>query len=320
MYSHAHEYLQMGNLDGAITTYKQLLTFVPGNATVSTELADAYYRKGDFQHTTDVLATVTGTAAASEQAYQLMAAGQAGLNHYKEAKETTKAGLQRFPNSGLIYFEQGKVYFEDNEEPDALRSWMDGTEKAPAYAPNYHEIAMSFFNCDEVLWGLVYGEQYLAMPHDTAGDDGFKKSLFDAWKKFFNHIAEPAAKVTFSGTERDILNSYKQLTPVVSDGTGTENLTMVRTRFLMEWGKRGDMQDIFRYEETLVREGWFDIYNEWLFGKAESDVQYQAWNTFHEGAMNKYLAWRAEHPYLPAWHLRPADRNLDILLARKRKR
>jgi len=91
------------------------------------------------------------------------------------------------------------------------------------------------------------------------------------------------------------------LTPVVSDGFTTETLTMLRVRFLMDWFAQYDGEypfAFFTYQQDLIKNGRFDVYNEWLFGAAESETEYRAWNLYHEGDMERFLKWRALHLFV----------------------
>ena len=96
--------------------------------------------------------------------------------------------------------------------------------------------------------------------------------------------------------------TYLALTPVVSDGITTENLTMVRTRFLMDWFDKYAGKypySLFSYQDYLVKNGLFDIYNEWLFGQAESVVEYNAWKQFHTGEMEFFMEKRQSNSLHP---------------------
>src|SRR5690606_147016 len=92
------------------------------------------------------------------------------------------------------------------------------------------------------------------------------------------------------------------LSPVVSDGITTENLTMLRTRFIMDWYQAYAYSypfSLFSRHQDMIRNGYFDIYNQWLFGKAENMQLYEAWNKFHQDAMPSLERYLRENPYRP---------------------
>ena len=74
-----------------------------------------------------------------------------------------------------------------------------------------------------------------------------------------------------NGFEEAVFNTFIKLSPVVADGITTENLTMVRTRFLMDWYQQKYNEKypftLFSRQDRMTRDGYFDIYNQWMFGK-----------------------------------------------------
>lgn len=306
MHRHALEYMAMKNYKDAITTFKQLLTFTPDKILVITELGNCYYLTGDYIGTIEILKPIITKKEVTEQVYQLLAASYTAQKHYKDAKKIISKGLRDFPKSGLLFYQEGCTYKVDKDNTEALAAWREGIRLAPDYALNYREAAIIFLdtdiNTESVLWGLLDGETYLDLKHDTTNDDTLKLMIYAGWKTFFDNLSDDHStnNTPFDQAVKDI---YKQLTPVVSDGVTTENLTMVRTRFLMEWFRKHNEDfsyfGLFKFHDELLRNGWFDIYNEWLFGYAEDKAQYQAWMQFHEGDMAKFEEWKKKSEFKP---------------------
>ncbi|MFI5196966.1 MAG: tetratricopeptide repeat protein [Chitinophagales bacterium] len=337
MYRNAQEYVAAGNFKDAVITYKQAIILAPGIMILYRDLGDALYRSGNYNEAEQVLTPLLTKPEADAQCYQLLAVSQAAQQHTKHAMATLKKGLARFPESGLLYHETGKVYDLEKKQEAALNVWLDGISKEPGFAENYYDAASIYLSSDKSIlpagrqvWGLLYGEMFLAMEHDTTGDDAMKSKLFKAWKTMFDNIVQdevpqygkPVKHAPVTTFEAAVQQVYSSLTPVVSDGITTENLTMVRARFLMEWfsvyGKKYPFS-YFTYLDNVIRSGHFDMYNEWLFGKAESAIQYEAWNTFHEGDMQRFLQWKSANRFTPAGNDSYNDRNIRPLFSKKKK-
>jgi len=324
MYHHAQQYMARGDINDAVITYKQALILAPDKIVLYKELGNALYLSRQFESAEETLAPVCAKPVADATCFQLLAASQAAQKNEKKATSTLQKGLERFPASGLLYHELGNVFSQENKPESALNAWLDGIAKDSEYAPNYYRAALSYLNTGKVLWGLLYGEMYLDMPHDTASDDSIKIKLFAGYKKMFDGFAADQTP-QYGNAKREkpakdfeeaVLRVYSGLTPVVSDGISTENLTMVRTRFLMDWFSSYSAKypfSLFSYQDTLVKYGRFDIWNEWIFGKAESIPEYDAWNTFHDGAINRTRAWQSTHMLHPAPADNYNDRNMDGL-------
>ncbi len=329
MYRHAQEYTARADYSNAITTFRQALALAPGKALLYKELGNALYLSGKYREAEQTLTSVCATPDADAICYQLLAASEAAQGNSKEALSALKKGLIRFPQSGLLYHERGEILSRESKMEGALNAWLDGIANEPVYAPNYYEAAATYLSTDKAMWGLLYGEMFLDLKHDTTNDSMLKSKLFAGYKSMFDRFAieEPQLGKTITqrpakNFEEAVLRIYSQLTPVISDGIGTENLTMVRTRFLMDWfptyGSKYPFS-LFSYQDTLVKYGRFDIWNEWIFGKAESETEYKAWNTFHEGAITRTMDWQKTHPFHPSMPDSYNDRNMAGLFEKKKK-
>jgi len=311
MYDHAEEYLAMRDYADAIITFKQAILLEPGKFILYKELGRTFYLSGNYDEAEQALEPLQGKPETDTTVYRLLASCEEAREEYKNALYTVNKGLLRFPGAAVLYFEKGKIYALESKPDEALAAWVKGISLEPTYSGNYLTAGFECLKENKVLWALLYGETYLNLPRDTTADDSVKKMLFAGWKTMFDNI--PPAKTPGYGNYKEapppssfygaVTGIYSRLTPVVSDGASTENLTMVRTRFLMDWfssaGNRAHPFSLFTYQDDLIRNGKFEIYNEWLFGKAENEVEFTAWNKFHEGDITRFLNWKALHPFHP---------------------
>jgi len=302
MYKNAEDDVARRDYAGAITICKQALVLAPGNTGFRRLQGKALYLAGNFSDAEATFSTLVKEDSVDAESFRLLALSEVALHHLPQAESTLAAAISRFPSTGALYYEQGKIARLREHKDKAVKSWLTGMEKDPGYAPNYTAIANEDLPTDNLIWGLLYGETYLVMQHDTAGDDSMKRKLFAGWKTFFALLPEISTKkqTVFEKTFNGI---FIKLTPVVSDGISTDNLVMVRTRFIMDWMSSYHKQlhvPLFEYHNKLLEEGKFEIYNEWLFGNAENEAQYHSWTEFHPGDIERFLEWRSKHPYLPA--------------------
>jgi hypothetical protein len=81
-------------------------------------------------------------------------------------------------------------------------------------------------------------------------------------------------------------------------GLNAETLTMIRTRFMLDWEK--DYAEkfpfrLFELQEQLLKEGLFPAYNQWIFGASQNLTSYQNWMSAHAveaEAFNKFQTGR----------------------------
>jgi len=330
IYKQAHDYLTMGNLKDAIVTYKQTILLAPDKMVLYRDLGKAYYLSGDYANAEKTLQPLLQSSEVDAQSYQIMSTCLREEKHIKESKSTLQHGLNKFPTSGLLFHDMGLLYADEDDKEAALKAWLDGIKNDPAYHMNYYEAAKAYMGTDNVTWGLLYGEIFLNIEHETPRANEMRKMLLDGYKVMFDNIATNDIPQFGKTKKPDMINSftdamhgvYTKLTPVISDGITTENLTMVRTRFLMDWfSAYGDKYpfSLFAYQDQLLRNGFFDIYNEWLFAKAESPQEYTAWTKFHQNAIPQFQAWQSRHALQPVAADFYNDKKVDGLFSKKRK-
>jgi hypothetical protein len=81
---------------------------------------------------------------------------------------------------------------------------------------------------------------------------------------------------------------------VVMRGLNAETLTMIRTRFMLDWQKEYAAKfpfRLFELQEQLLRAGLFPAYNQWIFGASQNLTGYQNWTGTHISdaeAFNKF--------------------------------
>jgi len=78
---------------------------------------------------------------------------------------------------------------------------------------------------------------------------------------------------------------------VATSGINTETLTMIRTRFILDWYK--DYADkipfkLFELHRQLLQEGMFDAYNQWVFESVQNLAAYQNWTVLHAAEYNEF--------------------------------
>lgn len=331
MYKQGREYLMAGNFQQAIITFQQGIQLAPNQLVLYRDLGKAYYLAGDYKNAQATLEPILKSEQADDISFQTMAASQAAVGEKKKAKSTLQKGLERFPNSGILYHDMGKLYEAENELVYALQTWLDGIHKDPTYHINYYEAARMYMDTKKVVWAIVYAEIFVNIERQTPRSDEMKSMLFEAYKQLYTTM--PVGAIPKFGKKKEeadkdnnfeeaVRSTYMRLAPVVSDGITTENLTMLRTRFLMDWDLRYAQKypfSLFYYQDELIRSGNFDIYNEWLFGKADNEQEFEAWKKFHAEAMPKFEKWAAEHPIQPIAADFYNDMKVDDIFSKKKK-
>ncbi len=307
LYVKAREYLSRANFKQAIVAFQQLIPLAPEQMVTYRDLGQAYYYSGQYAEAYKTLSSIIDNNKADEQSYQLAGASLAAMGQNKKARVVLNKGVLSYPHSGLLYHELGKMYEDKNEHEPALKAWLDGIEADPGYHVNYYEAASAYMKTKKYVWVILYGEIFVNIEHHTPRANETRKMMIAAYTRLFSTLQKTGAPqygkkaneeaVGFEATVKQVL---LKLAPVVADGINTENLVMLRTRFATIWAQEYARQypyTLFAHHVGLLRNGRFDVYNQWLFGEADNAQQFAAWNSFHPNVTAKFDAWLKENPY-----------------------
>lgn len=307
--------MMQGQLQQAIVAYRQAIQLAPEQMVLHRDLGRAYYLAGNSEQAEEILEPVMKSGEADEQVYQVMASIQAGKGEKKKARNILQKGIERYPASGMLQHDLGKLYEEEGEHEDALLAWLRGIEAEPGYHLNYYDAARAYYESEKPIWAIIYGEIFVNMEQLTPRSYETREMLLNAYKKIYYTIPQgDLPKYSKGGNKQSKAGSFEsslqqammKLAPVVSDGVSTENLTMLRTRLAMDWAANYSAQypfTLFAYHDEMLRQGYFEAYNQWLFGKVENAQQHEAWLAFHAQAMPAFEAWLRQNK------LRPVNRD-----------
>jgi hypothetical protein len=118
-----------------------------------------------------------------------------------------------------------------------------------------------------------------------------KDILLENYKKLFadtDITKENKDKNKFTTAFIETMN--KQSSVAVA-GINAESLTMIRTRFILDWYKDYAAKfpfKLFDLHKQLLEEGMFDAYNQWIFGSVQNLAAYQNWTTTHPTDYNEF--------------------------------
>ena len=78
-------------------------------------------------------------------------------------------------------------------------------------------------------------------------------------------------------------------------GITTETLTMIRTRFILDWYANNATKFPFRlfdFQRQLLTNGMFNAYNQWLFGPVENLAAYENWIKVNAEEYNGFVTFQ----------------------------
>jgi Tfp pilus assembly protein PilF len=287
----ARTFMRSGDFDNAILVLNRAVQSDAKNLDLQKELALAYYFKRDYTKALEQVKNVLDHDDADIASYQIAGNVYKALEEVKEADKMYKKALKKFPKSGALYSEYGELLWA-KQDYSAIEQWEKGIQADPNYAGNYYNAALFYFYTKDKVWSLIYGEIFVNMEYLTERATAMKKVLYDAYKEkvFTDADIMKDQKVT-SAFAKSVLETLGKQSSLVNKGINTEVLTMIRTRFILDWYSKHAAKypfKLFEYHQQLIREGMFDAYNQWLFGSVENLPAYDQWSKTNAEQYNKF--------------------------------
>ena len=290
----AYSFMKTGDHDNAILVLNKALQSEPENEQLLQDIALAYYYKKDFTQARTFAKKLIDLDNVSVVSYQIAGTVFRALEEVKEADKLYKKALKKYPNSGALYYEYGELLWSKNDE-NAIMEWERGIQADPSYAGNYyHASSYYFFTKDKVL-SIIYGEIFVNMEYLTERAREIKEQLLKAYKEklFINNSPEEGKPA--SPFAQAVYDVYAKQSSLTGRGVTVETLTMIRTRFILDWYSQYAAKFPFRlfdYQQQLLRNGMFEAYNQWLFGPVENLAAFDQWTRTNAEAYKKFSSFQ----------------------------
>lgn len=292
----ARTFMMQGDWDNAVLVLNRALQQDKNNLDFQKDLIQCYYYKRDFDKAVEGIKALLNRDDADVITFQLAGNVYKALEDPKECEKIYKQGLKKFPSSGPLYSEYGELLWS-RKDYNAINLWEKGIELDPGYSGNYYNAALFYFYTKDKVWSLIYGEIFVNMESMSQRGAAMKELLFKGYKeKLFAEAdllkSETNNKNLFAKAFLETMNKQSSL---VSRGVTTASLTMVRTRFILDWFETYGTKfpyRLFDYQQQLLREGLFDAYNQWLFGTVENLPAFDNWTKNHADEYKNFTAFQ----------------------------
>ena len=296
LHENARTFMRQGDFNNAIVILTRALQMDKNNIEMQKDLAMSYYLKRDYEKALDEVKVLMDRDDADVVSFQIAGNVYKAIEEVKECERVYKKGLKKFPNSGALYSEYGELLWA-KKDFSAIEQWETGIKVDPGYSGNYYNAARFYYYTKDKIWSLIYGEIFVNMESLSDRGAAMKQLLLDVYKeKLFadaNLMAgQEKNKSEFAKAFLDCMNKQSSL---ANRGINTETLTMIRTRFILEWFDKYSTRfpyKLFDYQRQLLQEGIFNAYNQWLFGTVENLAAYDSWIKTHDEEYQNFVAFQ----------------------------
>ncbi|MEP7375452.1 MAG: tetratricopeptide repeat protein [Chitinophagaceae bacterium] len=281
----AKTFMRSGDFDNAVIVLTRALQQDKKNLELQKDLVMSYYLKRDYSKALDGVKALTERDDADVVCFQLAGNVYKALEETKECEKAYKKGLKKFPKSGPLYSEYGELLWA-MKDYSAINLWEKGIQLDPAYSGNYYNAALYYFYTKDKVWSLIYGEIFVNMESLSQRGLAMKQQLLKAYKEklFADADLMKGEEKNKSEFAKAFLQTMARQSSVANKGITAETLTMIRTRFILDWYTTNATKfplRLFDYQQQLLKEGMFEAYNQWLFGAVEDLAAFDSWSKTH---------------------------------------
>lgn len=278
----AKAYMRQGDYDNAALLLIKALEQSPADIGIAKDLALNYYFQKENTKALETIKPFLDKPDVDDQSFQIAGNIYKALDQTKEADAMYKKGIKKFYKSGALYNEYGEL-LSSMQNASAISQWEKGIEMDPGYSGNYYNAARYYYFTTDKIWSIIYAEIFINIEPLSTRTVEVKSLLLDSYKKLFSGdlLKTMEGKSNF---EQAFISSMSKANEVAEAGINAETLTMIRTRFVLDWFEKYAAKFPFRlfdYQQQLLREGIFPPYNQWIFGATENLSGYQTWTNEH---------------------------------------
>ncbi len=287
----ARTFMKQGDFVNATLVLTRALQNQPANIEMTKDLALSYHLQKQNAKALEVIKPLIAGDAPDDQCYQIAGNIYKALSLIKDCEKMYKKGIKQFPDSGPLYNEYGELLWSI-QEASAIKQWEKGIEMDASYSGNYYNATKYYYLTDDKIWSIIYGEIFLNIEILTRRTAEIKIMLLDNYKKLFVDTDVLKNAKDTDKFEQAILQTLYKQNAIAALGISPESLTMIRTRFILDWKNSFSEKFPFRLFEHhlhLLKGGLFEAYNQWIFGAAQNLVAYQAWTEKHAVENEEFL-------------------------------
>jgi tetratricopeptide (TPR) repeat protein len=293
LHENAKAFMRQGDYANASLILTRALSKAPDNIEIAKDLAYDYYLQKENEKALETIKSLLEKDNADDQTYQIGGTIYRALGQDKDAEKLYKKAIKEYPHSGQLYNDYGEMLWS-KQDYNAIKQWEKGIQQDPSYGSNYYNACKYYFLTADKIWTIIYGEIFINIESFTSRTAEIKNILLDGYKKLFADADLLANMKDKNKFEVAFLTTMNKQNSVVINGLNAETLTMIRTRFILDWGQGYSKKfpfALFDKHEQYLEEGLFSAYNQWIFGAAQNLSNYQSWISTHAeeyAAFNKF--------------------------------
>ena len=284
----ARVYMRQGDYNNAALLLTKALELSPSELSIAKDLSLNYYFQKENTKALGIIRPVLDRDDVDDQSFQIAGNILKALDQLKEAEAMYKKAIKKFNKSGALYNDYGEL-LSSLQNASAISQWEKGIEMDPGYSGNYYNASKFYYFTTDKIWSIIYAEIFINIDPLSSRTAEVKSVLLDSYKKLFSGDLKNSG--TKNNFEQAFLQSMSKAAVISETGINAETLTMIRTRFILDWFEKYSSRfpfKLFEYHQQLLREGIFPAYNQWIFGATQNLMAYQNWTNINAAEFSDF--------------------------------
>ena len=289
LHTTAREFMRQGDYANAILVLNRAINIDTKNIEIAKDLGLNYYFAKDYAKALEIYKPILERPDADDQCFQIAGDIYLAMENPKEGEKVYRRGLKKFSNSGALYNELGELLWAQKDY-NAIKQWEKGIETDPGFSKNYYNACKYYYFTTDKIWSILYGEIFLNIEPSSTSSPEIKNILLESYKKLFAEADLEKSNPEKNAFIQAFLQTMNKQSGVAANGINTESLTMIRTRFVLDWFKDFGNKfpfKLFEQQRQYLQEGMFEAYNQWIFTAAQNLPAYQNWISLNTVAYNE---------------------------------
>lgn len=287
----ARAFMRQRDYSNAILVLNRAIMMDPKNIEITKDLGLNYYFAKDYAKALTIFKPLLDRDDADDQCFQISGDIYLALDLPKECDKVYKRGIKKFPESGPLYNELGELQW-GQKDYTCIKQWEKGIEMDPGFSRNYYNAARFYFFTPDKVWSILYGEIFLNIEPMSTDAGEIKNIVIEGYKKLFAEADLEVGNKDNNPFVLAFLHTMNKQSGVAAAGIDAESLTMIRTRFILDWFNDNSIKfpfRLFELQRQLLQEGMFDAYDQWIFTAAQNLPAYQNWTETHAAEFKEMM-------------------------------
>ena len=287
----AQKFIIKGDYDNALLILNHAAEMDADNMDILKDEAYVYYLERNFAKSIEIGKNITSRSGADVQSYQVLGLAYKATADYPNCDKLYKKAIKQYPASGALYSDYGDLLAQQSKPDEAIKLWEKGIQVDANNSSNYYYAARYYSQKNKPLWAVLYSETFVNIESLTQRTVEIKDILLSNYRKLLSSDVLNALSQSSNPFEKTIAAIYSNYSSMYNESLLPEQLTAVRTRFILDWYKNGApvySYRLFEHQQLLLQQGMFDAYNQWLFGASASSSAYQFWVNNHSTEIKEW--------------------------------